>query len=162
MLVRYLHGDCFVELPRIDAEAAEAFVCDPPYGIKFQSRTWDDPRQLTKMRKIRPGAAYQLWCERWMTECHRVLRPGGALACFGAARMVHRVAAAMRASEFKEPTVLAWCYQTGVPMSQNVEKLLAKRIGDGAKQFSGYGTALKPAWEAIVVGRKAGPCPLPR
>lgn len=148
-------------LPSMDAGLAEAVVTDPPYGIAFMNSEWDDPLALFPEAKggskvARSGRIYQAWCERWMRECARILQPGGALCCFGAARMVHRAAAAMRRSGFPDPEVCGWCYQTGVPMSLNVQKVLAKKAAEAARRFEGYGTALKPAWEVILIARKPG------
>ena len=60
-------GDCFDVLQTLAAESVHAVVSDPPYGLAFMGRDWDDfePKE------------YQEWCERWARECLRVLKPGG-------------------------------------------------------------------------------------
>lgn len=35
-------GDCFDELEQLEAESIEACVTDPPYGLAFMGRDWDD------------------------------------------------------------------------------------------------------------------------
>jgi len=44
-VIRILHGDCLVELPKLAAtgERFHACVCDPPYGLEFMGRDWDAP-----------------------------------------------------------------------------------------------------------------------
>lgn len=44
---------------------------------------------------IKQKKLFQSWCVTWLTECFRVLRPGGIIKVFGATRMFHRMAAAM-------------------------------------------------------------------
>ena len=67
-------GDCFDVLPELNAESVHAVVTDPPYGLAFMGRDWDDfePKE------------YQEWSERWARECKRVLKPGGHLLAFRA------------------------------------------------------------------------------
>lgn len=87
--------------------------------------------------------AFQSWCERWAAECLRVLKPGGHLAAFGGTRTFHRLTAGIEDAgfEIRDSIGLAgWLYGSGFPKSLN--------IGDGR------GTALKPAWEPIVLARK--------
>ena len=62
-----LTGDCFERLEDIEDNSIHAVVTDPPYGLAFMGRSWDDfePKE------------YQEWCEQWATEVKRVLKPGG-------------------------------------------------------------------------------------
>ena len=76
--------------------------------------------------------------ETW-EECLRVLRPGGYLAAMGAARVYHRLAVAIEDAGFEIRDSLSWLYGSGFPKSSN---------GDWG------GSALKPAWEPIVLARK--------
>mgnify|MGYP000312522685 CR=1 FL=1 len=46
---------------------------------------------------------FQQWCVLWLTECHRVLRPGGVIKAFGATRTNHRLCAAMEDAGFVLP-----------------------------------------------------------
>jgi site-specific DNA-methyltransferase (adenine-specific) len=51
-----------------------------------------------------------------------------------------------------------WVYGSGFPKSMDISKAINKQAGDGsvleAQQWSGWGTALKPAHEPIVMARK--------
>jgi len=85
-------------------------------------------------------AAFGAWCEQWTAEALRVLKPGGYLLAFGGTRTWHRLACAVEDAGFEVRDSIAWLYGSGFPKSLN--------IGDGR------GTALKPAFEPIVVGRK--------
>lgn len=157
-IAQLIEGDCLLVLPEVGAETTDAVMTDPPYGIAYGTHKWDDPRAIVpggRRRKLRPGPAYQMFCEAWMRECIRIMSPGGILCSFSATRMMHRSAAAARRVGFVDLQVFGWCYQTGVPMSIHVEKVLAARIGpDRAARFRDHCTALKTAWEAILVARK--------
>lgn len=87
--------------------------------------------------------AFQEWCEAWAVECLRVLKPGGHLLAFGGSRTWHRLAAAVEDAGFEIRDSIAWLYGSGFPKSRNL---------DG--EWQGWGTALKPAFEPVVVGRK--------
>lgn len=86
------------------------------------------------------GVPFQRWCEQWAAECLRVLKPGGFLLAFGGARTWHRLTCAIEDTGFEIRDPIAWLYGSGFPKSLN--------LGDGR------GTALKPAFEPVVVARK--------
>lgn len=87
--------------------------------------------------------AFQEWCDAWATECLRVLKPGGHMLAFGGTRTSHRLACAIEDAGFEVRDSIAWLYGSGFPKSRNLD-------GD----WQGWGTALKPAHEPIVVARK--------
>jgi site-specific DNA-methyltransferase (adenine-specific) len=69
-----------------------------------------------------------------------LLKPGGYLLAFSASRNYHRMAVAIEDAGFEIRDQIMWIYGSGFPKSLNV--------GDG------WGTALKPAHEPIVMARK--------
>jgi DNA modification methylase len=127
--------------------------------------------------------ALQAWCEDWAREALRVLRPGGHLLAFGGTRTYHRLTAGIEDAGFEIRDSIMWLYGSGFPKSLDVLKAIDKSActcsydallnaeearaqitscpvhGDdakptGAAQWGGWGTALKPAHEPIVVARK--------
>lgn len=94
------------------------------------------------------GHKFQDWCRQWAKECQRVLKPGGHLLAFGAPRQYHRLAAGIEDAGFEIRDTIGWTFGSGFPKSMNLEK-----AGAGP-EWAGWGTALKPAWESIVVARK--------
>jgi DNA modification methylase len=105
----------------------------------------------------------------------RVLKPGGHLVAFSGTRTYHRLACAIEDAGFEIRDQLAWAYGSGFPKSLDVSKAIDKAAGAErevvgstvyetwditapatavARQWSGWGTALKPAWEPIVLARK--------
>lgn len=117
-------------------------------------------------------------------EVLRVLRPGGHVVAFSGTRTYHRMACAIEDAGFEIRDQLAWVYGTGFPKSHDVAKGIDKAAGywrgragavtiaeqpskgreyertdkgepiTAAAAVAGWGTALKPAWEPIVLARK--------
>jgi DNA modification methylase len=167
----------------------DSIVTDPPYGIDFLGKSWD----------ANTGAleTYQ--------ECLRVLKPGGHILAFSAARTYHHLAITLEQAGFEIRDQIMWIYSSGFPKSQDVgksidrsakkdtktisrkkdnesmfgihgvecpkchskdnnQKLLCKEGNEcgmiykpqtkEAKQWEGWGTALKPAHEPIALARK--------
>jgi hypothetical protein len=128
------HGDCIEVLATLPDASVDAVCTDPPYALSFMSRDWDThatPEQ------------FQSWCEQWARECLRVLKPGGHMLAFGGSRTWHRLASAVEDAGFEVRDSIAWIFGSGFPKSRNLD-------GD----WQGWGTALKPAFEPIVVARK--------
>ena len=63
-------GDCLGVLPFIRDETADTVFADPPFNLrKVYGRSTSDDRT---------DAEYLAWSEKWIKECARVLKPGGA------------------------------------------------------------------------------------
>lgn len=120
------YGDLFDVLPTLPAESVDAVVTDPPYELGFMGKGWD-----------RSGVAVNP--ETWR-HVARVLKPGGHLLSFGGTRTFHRVTCAIEDAGFEIRDCLSWLYGSGFPKSLNLP--------------DGRGTALKPAWEPIILARK--------
>ena len=134
-------GDCRSVLPIFDDCSFDSIVCDPPYELGFMGKGWD-----------RSGIAYDV--SVW-SECLRVLKPGGHLLAFGGSRTYHRLACATEDAGFEIRDQIQWIYGSGFPKSLDVSKAIrcAKPL-QRATPWIGWGTALKPAHEPIVLGRK--------
>jgi DNA modification methylase len=133
----------------------------------FMGNTWDS---------FVPGPS--IW-----REVFRVLKPGGYVLAFFGTRTYDMGATAMRLAGFEVRDQVDWIFGSGFPKSHNIaldyEKELCERrdVGGGKKEWfycgtdevmrrtapfrsdlanlwDGWGTALKPAHEPIVVARK--------
>jgi site-specific DNA-methyltransferase (adenine-specific) len=124
-----LKGDALVRLQERDENSVDSIVTDPPYEIGFMGKAWDQN-----------GSAHSVLI--W-SECLRVLKPGGYLLAFGGSRTYHRICCAIEDAGFEIRDQIMWLYGSGFPKSHNL---------DGDRE--GWGTALKPAHEPIVVARK--------
>jgi len=124
-------------LPTIPDNSVDSIVTDPPYELGFMGKSWDAS-----------GIAYNVTLWR---ECLRVLKPGGHLLAFSGSRTYHRMTCAIEDAGFQVRDQIMWVYGSGFPKSHNVSKAIDN---PEAKQWDGWGTALKPAHEPICVARK--------
>ena len=171
-------GDCVEVMASLPACSVDAIVTDPPYGLGFMGKAWDD---------LPPGV-------EWAEACLRVLSPGGHLIAFGGSRTVHRLTCAIEDAGFEIRDMGIWQFYSGFPKSLDVSKAIDSAAGatrevvgevdkldsfgahagplygDGpdhggrmkitapatpeAAAWSGWGTALKPAHEPWVLARK--------
>jgi site-specific DNA-methyltransferase (adenine-specific) len=122
----------------MDADSIDSIVSDPPYGIDFMGKGWDHGV---------PGEVF------WR-EALRVAKPGAHLLAFGGTRTFHRLTVAIEDAGWEIRDCVMWVYGSGFPKSHNIGKAIDKAVTPEAAQWDGWGTALKPAWEPIIVARK--------
>ena len=167
-----LLGDCMERLKELPDNSVDSVVTDPPYGWRFMGKAWDDfdiekrrlqelgrpPRKDGKSRgrgdpslcaglndqSIEGNRNFQKFSEDWAREAFRVLKPGGHMLVFCGPRTYHRMASGAEDAGFEIRDQLQWLFGSGFPKSHNIK--------DG--DFKGWGTALKPANEPIVLARK--------
>lgn len=170
---RVLIGDCIESMRTLPDNSIDSVVTDPPYGIRFMGKSWDgqDIEDRAAYRASMPShasacgpngghrsvaaeagkydltpegmRAFQAFTLEWATECLRVLKPGGHLLSFAAARTYHHMAVGIEMAGFEIRDQIMWVFGSGFPKSHNLK-------GDRA----GWGTALKPAHEPICMARK--------
>jgi len=114
-------------LATLPDNSVHSVVTDPPYGLGFMGKAWDHAV---------PGVEF------W-TAMLRVAKPGAHLLAFGGTRTFHRMACAIEDAGWELRDTLMWLYGSGFPKSKNLHG-----------EWEGYGTALKPAWEPIIMARK--------
>ncbi len=122
-------------------------------------------------RQARDMREYQAWCELWAGEALRVAKPGAHLLAFGGSRTYHRLACAIEDAGWEVRDCLVWAYASGFPKSANPGRqhdlAQCRKAGthnDDSEhvclmvapvEWYGLGTALKPAWEPIILARKS-------
>lgn len=71
-------GDCLNILSHVPAGIVDTVFADPPFNLgKTYGRRTNDRRSDTE---------YLDWCKRWLSECIRILKPGGALFVYNLPR----------------------------------------------------------------------------
>ena len=133
-------GDCLEVLKTIPDNSVDSVVTDPPYHLTtntseskgFMGKEWD-------------GGDIAFRTDVW-EECLRILKPGGHLLSFSHSRTYHRMGVAIEDAGFEIRDQIMWVYAQGFPKSHN--------IGKKVEGYEGWGTALKPAHEPIVMARK--------
>jgi DNA modification methylase len=123
-----INADCLTEMRLMPPNSVSAIVTDPPYGLGFVGKDWD------------AGLPHKdIWAEAL-----RICKPGAHLLAFGGTRTYHRLTCAIEDAGWQIRDCLMWIYGSGFPKSHN-------HFG-----LEGYGTALKPAYEPIIMAMK--PC----
>ncbi len=144
---RLYPGDCREVLGAISAESIDAIVTDPPYeltaarpGGRSAATRGAVMRGFMGLAWDATGIAYDpaLW-----RECLRVMKPGAHLLAFGGTRTAHRMVCAIEDAGFEIRDSILWIYGSGFPKSKNL-----------SGERRGWGSALKPAHEPIVLARK--------
>jgi len=91
----------------------DSIVTDPPYGIDFLGKSWDATTGALE--------TYQ--------ECLRVLKPGGHILAFSAARTYHHLAVTIEQAGFEIRDQIMWIYSSGFPKSQDVGRSIQRSLG---------------------------------
>ena len=157
-------GDSNEILDSVDA--VDSCVTDPPYGLSFMGKQWDyDVPNKELWRKVANS-----------------LKSGGHLLSFFGSRTYHRGVIPIEDAGFEIRDQLMWLYGSGFPKSHDIGKAVdklqgnekpstykpndknavyGKNYGGGVtdrtpadNEWNGWGTALKPAHEPIVMARK--------
>lgn len=162
------HGKCLEVLRTYPDSFFDSLVTDPPYGLggrdpspkeivaylqgadldtgEFMNKDWDLP-------------SVQVW-----KECLRVLKPGGYLFSFAGTRTLDILSIGIRIAGFTNrdtvpvemgPPILRWIRAQGMPKNVDVGKEFRKAgLPELAVLWNGYGSALKPYWEPVLIFRK--------
>jgi site-specific DNA-methyltransferase (adenine-specific) len=71
-------GDCLNLLPAIADASVDTIFADPPFNLgKDYGENTDDKK---------PDEAYLEWCKRWISECVRIVKPGGSIFIYNLPR----------------------------------------------------------------------------
>jgi len=106
-------GDSALTLKQYPNDHFDSIITDPPYGIEFLGKDWD-----------KNTGAIEIW-----QECLRVLKPGGFLLAFSAARTYHHLATRIESVGFDIRDQIMWIYASGFPKAQDIGKSIQKRLG---------------------------------
>jgi len=70
LINQVLHGDCLERLREIPADSIDFAFADPPYNLRKNYVGYSDALEIRE---------YFNWCDQWIAELARVLRPGRTL-----------------------------------------------------------------------------------
>lgn len=140
-------GDCLDVLRTMEADSIDAIVTDPPAGIAFMDREWDDFRRARNPadagrdsvfgRTSAHGPEYgrrdraqfvQMLTER-LAEAYRVLKPGGHALVWSIPRTSHWTAWAIEDAGFDIRDCIPHLFGSGFPKSRSVSKDIDKMAG---------------------------------
>jgi DNA modification methylase len=170
-----LHGDSLEKLKELPANSVDAVVTDPPYGLAFMGKKWDYDVPSTELwrevfRVMKPGA--HLLSFGGTRTYHRMvvaiedagfeirdqlcwLYGSGFPKSLDVSKAIDKAAGAERevvGVGNVGPNMRGGNYKAD---DREVEQFkITAPATDSAKQWQGFGTALKPANEPIVLARK--------
>lgn len=162
-------GDNLDVLRTLEPDSIDSVVTDPPAGISFMGKDWDHSKGGRD--------AWIAWMTTVAAECLRALKAGGHALVWSLPRTSHWTATAWEDAGFELRDRIAHCFGSGFPKSHNISIAIDKAAGaerevvgeyegervkstitapatDAAKQWDGWGTALKPAIEDWWLMRK--------
>lgn len=168
------HGNCLDILRTMPDASVDAVVTDPPYGLSFMGKRWDYDVPSVEiweqcLRVLKPGG-YLLAFAGTRTQHRMAVRiedagfeirdmiawmyGSGFPKSHNVSKGFDREAGILK-PEFKGFTV------AGSSHNPNISKTIPTKgyvppapVTDEAKQWQGWGTALKPAMEPITMARK--------
>jgi site-specific DNA-methyltransferase (adenine-specific) len=180
-MIRVLTGDCLDVLPTLGEASVDACVTDPPYGLSFMGKNWDHgvpgiPFWKAVFRVLKPGG--HLLAFGGSRTYHRLacaiedagfeirdqimwLYGSGFPKSLDVSKAIDKAAGAERevvgesrtrqqVQEHKEQSHGGW---NGME-TENGGVLVTAPATDAARKWQGWGTALKPAHEPIILARK--------
>ena len=182
--VTLMTGDCLHIMPTLAAESFDSLVTDPPYGLGFMGKDWDHGVPgvafwQAALRVAKPGAHllafggtrtnHRLACAiedaGWeIRDTIMWVYGSGFPKSLDVSKAIDKAAGAEREVVGMKPNVHSmgsmqmhegyhrpWMDEPGAAERQM--QLTAPATPDAAR-WQGWGTALKPAWEPIIVARK--------
>jgi len=69
-----INDDCIKKMKEMKADSVDIIICDPPYNIGKDFGNNSDKQEMDK---------YLIWCDEWIAECIRILKPKGTLYIYG-------------------------------------------------------------------------------
>ncbi len=108
-------------LPALPDECIDSIVQDPPSGISFMGKEWDSNK-----------GGRDVWID-WlftiMSQCYRVLKPGGHMLVWALPRTSHWTATAIEDAQFEVRDVIHHHFGSGFPKSLEAGKAIDAHFG---------------------------------
>jgi len=171
-----LTGDCLEVMKTFPDNSIDAIVSDPPYGLKFMGKDWDhgipgEQYWEEVLRVAKPGAHllafggtrtyHRLTCAiedaGWeIRDCLMWVYGSGFPKSLDVSKAIDKAAGAER-EKIQNPLAkkqTASINTIDYGDFNALEFISPLAVTEAAKQWSGWGTALKPAWEPVIMARK--------
>jgi DNA modification methylase len=170
--VRLFLGDCLDALRQLSDASVDAVVTDPPYGLSFMGKKWDYDVPSVEvwaecLRVLKPGG-HLLAFAGTRTQHRMAVRiedagfeirdmiawvyGSGFPKSLDVSKAIDKAAGAEReVVGGKKRAMAGWSMDGGTKF---VDRNITAPATDAARQWAGWGTALKPALEPITVARK--------
>ena len=173
---RVLHGDCIELMRTLPDNSVDAVVTDPPYGLSFMGKKWDYDVPSVEvwaecLRVLKPGG-HLLAFAGTRTQHRMAVRiedagfeirdmiawvyGSGFPKSLDVSKAIDKAAGAEREVVADNPNNRPNCAgrQTRAMSAPITVQPITAPATEAARQWQGWGTALKPALEPITVARK--------
>jgi site-specific DNA-methyltransferase (adenine-specific) len=182
-MINLLHGDCLEQMKTLDDNSVDSIVSDPPYGISFMAKKWDYDVPSVEvweeaMRVLKPGGHALIACGT-RTQHRMVVNiedagfeirdvvswiyGSGFPKSLNISKAIDKAAGAEREvtgykklnEKDKKTYIPNGKDQMFEGLVQGDKKMqITAPATEAAKQWDGWGTALKPACEFFTLCRK--------
>jgi len=181
--IEIIEGDSLATMTGMDADSVDTVITDPPYGLSFMGKDWDHGVPgvafwQAALRVAKPGAMmlafggtrthHRLMCAiedaGWeIRDCIMWMYGSGFPKSLDISKAIDKAKGAKREVVGRRMDRAATLKQDmrggrfvgGGEVQIDLSAITAPAT-DLAQQWNGWGTALKPAWEPVVVAMK--PC----
>lgn len=121
-------SDCREAMAQMPENSVDAIVTDPPYGLNFMGKDFDNPKMMGQSVVMHGGLQrypkgekrtgyadcdmlmFQAYMTPIFAEALRVAKPGAHLLAFGGTRTYHRLACAIEDAGWEIRDCCFWCY----------------------------------------------------
>jgi len=154
--------------------SVDAIVCDPPYGLEFMGKGWDHgapgvPFWTEALRVLKPGGHllafggtrtfHRLTCAIEdagfeVRDCLMWLYGSGFPKSLDVSKAIDKAAGAEREVVGERTTGIGTGGGATPIMGDSGNRDITAPATDAAREWDGWGTALKPAWEPIILARR--------
>ena len=176
---RVEHGDCLDVMRNMPDNSIDAVVSDPPYGLSFMGKRWDYEVPAVEvwaecLRLLKPGG-HLLAFAGTRTQHRMAVRiedagfeirdmiawvyGSGFPKSLDVSKAIDKAAGAEREvvgiQKYTNQDIRGGGYESSKAKEKDrLPALITAPATDAARQWQGWGTALKPAMEPITVARK--------
>ena len=173
--MKFFHGDCLEKMRELGDGTIDSIVTDPPYGLSFMGKGWDygvpgSEFWVEALRVAKPGT--HLLAFGGTRTYHRLavaIEDAGweirdcVMWVYGSGfPKSHNVSKGIdKASDFNGEVIGTEKIDIGIQggsmhtgRKTNVVERKIRKPSPNASKWGGWGTALKPAYEPIIVARK--------
>ena len=101
-----VNDDCIKKMKELKSDSVDIIICDPPYNIGKDFGNNSDKQEMD---------TYLKWCDKWIGECIRILKPNGTLYIYGFSEIL----AFIRVRIYINVRWIIWHYTNKVTPSLN-------------------------------------------